>query len=179
MTQILPGTQVPALTVETLDGGTWRLQDQTPENFTFVIFYRGLHCPICRQTLRDYDHMIDQFTQAGVAVIAISTDTRERAAQSKAEWELQNVNIGYGLSIENARAWGLYISSSTKPSEPAYFAEPGHFLVRPDGTLYAAQIQSVPFARASAKMFLQSLQKIIESDYPARGVVPATENVGA
>ncbi len=38
---LIPRQPVPALEVETVGGGTWRLADQSPENFTLVVFYRG------------------------------------------------------------------------------------------------------------------------------------------
>ena len=46
MNVLKPREAVPALEVETLNG-SWSLADQNPENFTMVVFYRGLHCPIC------------------------------------------------------------------------------------------------------------------------------------
>ena len=35
---LTPDAQVPGLTVETLSGDQWNLADQTPENFTMVVF---------------------------------------------------------------------------------------------------------------------------------------------
>ena len=46
MNVLKPRQPVPALEVDTLDG-PWSLADQSSENFTMVVFYRGLHCPIC------------------------------------------------------------------------------------------------------------------------------------
>ena len=44
---LIPRQPVPALEVPTVGGTGWRLADQKPETFTLVVFYRGLHCPIC------------------------------------------------------------------------------------------------------------------------------------
>jgi hypothetical protein len=77
--------------------------------------------------------------------------------------------VGYGLPLDTAKEWGLYISSAVKDSEPAHFSEPGLFVIRPDGELYAASIQTMPFSRASAEQLLDTLQFVIEKDYPARG----------
>lgn len=57
-------------------------------------------------------------------VIAVSTDTHERAQKTRHEWGLENLAVGYGLSIYDVRAWGLYISKAIKEGEPAQFAEP-------------------------------------------------------
>ena len=91
-------------------------------------------------------------------------------------WGLGNVNIGYGLELDTARAWGLYVSSSRGKTslgiqEPALFSEPGVFLVRPDGTLYWAAVQTMPFARPHFKEMLGGLDFVIKNDYPARGEV--------
>ena len=53
--------------------------------------------------------------------------------------------------------------------EPALFTEPGLFLVRPDGTLYWAAIQTMPFARPGFADVLKALDFVIAKDYPARG----------
>ena len=53
--------------------------------------------------------------------------------------------------------------------EPEKFSEPGLFLVKPDGTLYAAFIQTMPFARPPLDQLLGAIDFIKEKDYPARG----------
>lgn len=82
----------------------------------------------------------------------------------------------YGLSLDMGRTWGLYISSSRGKTsvgveEPALFTEPGVFLVRKDGTLYFASVQTMPFARPHFDDIMQALDFVIENDYPARGEV--------
>ena len=173
---IKPRQAVPALEVATLDGGTWTLTEQSPENFTMVVFYRGLHCPICGRYLRDLDRKIDEFAKRGVEVIMISTDGEERARQAKETWELEHVTVGYGLDLEAARAWGLYVSSGIGKSsvgveEPALFNEPGLFVVRPDGTLYFGTVQTMPFARPGFREILGAIDFVVKADYPARGEV--------
>lgn len=166
---IRPKEQVPELDVPTLGGGGFRLADRKPRNFTMVVFYRGYHCPICKPYLRDLDRKIEEFTNRGVEVIAVSTDTKERAAQSRVEWGLERLPLAYGLGINEARRWGLYVSKSIKDAEPSQFAEPGLFLVRPDGTLYASAIQTMPFARPSFADVLAAVDFIIKNNYPPRG----------
>jgi peroxiredoxin len=47
MTQkLMPDSQAPVLSLPLVGGGTWSVTDQNPKNFTMVIFYRGLHCPV-------------------------------------------------------------------------------------------------------------------------------------
>jgi len=84
------------------------------------------------------------------------------------------LRIGHNLPLAVARAWGLYTGSSRgKPSigieEPPLFAEPGVFIVRPDGTLYYGAVQAMPFARPHFGELLAALDFAIDKDYPARG----------
>lgn len=176
MIKLMPRQPVPPLEVATLGGGRWRLAEQSPEHFTMIVFYRGLHCPICSNYLRDLDRKLADFEAMGLSVIAISSDDEERARQTKESWGLEKVTIGYGLDLGVARAWGLYISTgrgktSVGIEEPPQFSEPGLFLVRPDGTLYASSVSTMPFARPHFGEVLKALEMIIEKDYPARGEV--------
>lgn len=176
MSKLYPRQSVPALSVATLSGGQWTLNEQKPERFTLVVFYRGLHCPICRGYIGELDRSRDEFNKRGVGVIAISSDVQERAAQAQETWEIKKLTIGYGLSLEVARQWGLYISSSRGKTsagieEPAQFSEPGVFLIHPDGTLYWSSVQTMPFARPGFKEMLGAIDFVIKNDYPARGEV--------
>ena len=105
----MPRQPVPGLSVPTLGGGTWTLSEQSPENFTMVVFYRGYHCPICSRYLADLDKKFDQFGETGVTAIAISSDGLERAEQAKQEWNLNSVPIGYDFSLDEARNRGFSV----------------------------------------------------------------------
>ena len=175
-TPLVPRQPVPDLTVSLAGGGTWSLANQTPDHFTLIVVYRGLHCPICSHYLADLSEKIDSFANLGVNVLVLSGDDQTRAEQAKADWKLDKLDIGFGLTPDKAREWGLYVSSSRGKSsagmnEPELFPEPGLFLVRPDHTLYFASVQTMPFARPVFKDILQAIAFVIEKDYPARGEV--------
>lgn len=169
-----PRQPVPALEVDTLDGSRWRLSEQKPQNFSMVVFYRGLHCPVCRKYLGELNGLAAEFAKRGVFTLAASTDVRERAEQAKAQWGFANLAVGYGVSIDTARDWGLYISTSRGLTsagieEPPLFAEPGLFLVKPDGALYWGSVSTMPFARPHFNEILQGVDFVIAKNYPARG----------
>ncbi|GJL81945.1 MAG: thioredoxin peroxidase [marine bacterium B5-7] len=168
MTKPTPRQQTPALQVDTFDG-RWNLHEIQPDNFSLIVVYRGLHCPVCKSSLRDLDRKHDEFSKRGVEVIAISGDTKERAQRSVDEWGIKQVTVGYGLTESTARSWGLYVSEGINEKEPARFFEPALFLVRQDGTLYAASIQSMPFARPAFDSLLGAIDFVLDKDYPARG----------
>jgi len=174
---LFPRQPVPALSVATVGGGQWTLADQHPEHFTLVVVYRGLHCPICAGYLRDLDTELPEFTRRGVSVVAISSDDAARAATAKEKWKLGALTVGYGLDLDTARRWGLYISSghgstAAGVDEPVLFVEPGLFLIRADGTLYFASVQTMPFARPAFADILGALDFVTAKNYPARGEVP-------
>lgn len=166
----MPGMATPELTVPTVGGDIWRLQDQRPQNFTMIVFYRGLHCPICQAYLANLEALLDPFAAMGIGAIAVSGDPEEKAGQAKTDWGLKKLTLGYGQSVESMRDWGLYISDQAFDYEPQQFGEPGLFLVRPDGTLYYAAINNAPFGRPNLNEFQQMLGFILEKNYPTRGM---------
>jgi len=169
MAKLIPCLPVPELKVQTTDGTVWNLFKQTPDNFTMVVFYRGFHCPICKKYLIELQSKLTDFIGLGVHVIAISGDTDKRALETKKKWGLENLMIGFGISIEEARKWGLFISKRIDEKEPDIFIEPGLFVIKPDGTLYASIISTMPFVRPSFREILSSIDIIVNNDYPARG----------
>ena len=171
---LMPNKPVPALELSLVGSGRFSLAAEKAQNFTMVVFYRGLHCPICRRYLSELETLLPEFEKRGVAVVAASSDAQDRAEQAKSGWGLAKLRIGYGLSIEEARKWGLYVSSSKGPTpagvvEPDLFNEPGLFIVRPDGTLYWGTTSTMPFGRPHFNEILQSLDFVISKNYPARG----------
>jgi peroxiredoxin len=175
MTQhLMPRQPVPALFVDSLSGNGLQLNAGQARNFTLLVFYRGYHCPLCRAYLTELNRLADDFAQRGVDLLVLSSDSQERARKAADEWSLDKLDIGYGLSIEAARQWGLYVSTSrgltsTGVEEPALFSEPGVFLIRPDLTLYWGSVQTMPFARPHFKEMLGAVDFVLDKDYPARG----------
>jgi len=171
---LMPRQQAPALEVQTLSGDPFRLANENPQRLTLVSFYRGLHCPICATYLKELERLTPLFAERGVTTIAISSDDPPRAQAMAEKIGATNLRIGYGLSLEVARNWGLYLSSgrgktSIGIEEPALFSEPGVFLVKPDNSIYYLSVQSMPFVRPSFAEMVQALDFVIKNDYPARG----------
>ena len=175
-TPLMPRQPVPSLSLPLVGGGTWSLAEQSPENFTMIVVYRGLHCPVCSTYLGDLNRKAAQFAERGTGILVASSDGEERAAEAKEKWGLDSLDVAYGLPLGEARKWGLYVSSgigktSIGIEEPAQFAEPGLFLVRPDGTLYFGAVQTMPFARPGFGDILKALDFAIARNYPARGEI--------
>lgn len=169
----MPGDKASALKVQTLGGTPVDLAANRPENFSVVLFYRGSHCPICKTQMEELNGKLGDFRKIGVDVHVVSMDDEARARKQTRDWAIGNLSIGYGLSEESARDWGLFISEGFKEGEPERFNEPGVAVVRPDGTIYSLHVQNVPFARPTIDGLQQGLGFIIENDYPIRGDIAA------
>lgn len=170
---LMPRQPVPALQVPLVGGGEFVLGAEPGERFDLLVFYRGLHCPLCAKYLLELARLKDEFAKRGVAILALSSDGAERAA-AMADKIGGGLRFGYGLELSEARRWGLYISASRGKTsigieEPALFSEPGVFLVRPDGSLYYGAVQTMPFARPGFADLLGAVDFAIANDYPARG----------
>ncbi len=171
---LMPRDPVPALNVALTTGERFVLGAKPGEHFDLLVFYRGLHCPICAKYLIELERLAPEFAARGVQVLAVSSDDAERARQMADKVSASAVKFGYGLSLKSARQWGLYISAgrgktSIGIEEPALFSEPGVFIVRPDGTLYYGAVQTMPFARPQFQDLLGAIDFAIAKNYPARG----------
>lgn len=142
--------------------------------FDLVVFYRGLHCPICAKYLMELERLMPEFQKRDVQVVAVSSDNAERGQAMADKIKAEHLRVGYDLSLPSARQWGLYISASRGQTsigieEPELFSEPGVFIVRPDGTLYYGSKQTMPFARPQLQDLVGAIDFAVAKDYPARG----------
>lgn len=171
---LMPRSPVPALEVPLVGGERFVLGAPPGQQFDLIVFYRGLHCPICAKYLMELERLVPEFNQRGVQVVAISSDSAERAQAMAEKVKAQALKIGHSLPLPTARQWGLYLSASRGATsigieEPALFSEPGVFITRPDGTLYYGSTQTMPFARPQFQDLLGAIDFAIAKNYPARG----------
>jgi peroxiredoxin len=171
---LMPREPVPALSVALTTGQRFVLGAAPGETFDLLVFYRGLHCPICAKYLVELERLAPEFAARGVQVLAVSSDNAERARQMADKVSAKNLQFGFDLSLKSARDWGLFISAgrgktSIGIEEPALFSEPGVFIVRPDGTLYYGAVQTMPFARPQFQDLLGAIDFALAKNYPARG----------
>ena len=166
---IVPGKKPPALVLNTLDNDKWSLEAHLNKTKTMVVFYRGLHCPICSDFLQLIDSQLSEYKKSNTEVIAVSMDSKEKALKAKDEWSLHNLKIAYDLSEEKAREWNLYISKSIKEAESDIFCEPGLFIIKQDGSLYIINTSNMPFARPDISLLPSKLLFVQDKNYPVRG----------
>ena len=169
MTKVMPNAPAPALSASLVGGGQFTLSKSAPNNFSMVVFYRGLHCPVCKVYLGGLEKLLPQYKERGIDVVAVSMDSEAKAAQSKTEWGLPNLKLGFGVDEATARAWGLYMSKSIREGEPGVFNEPGLFLVRADGNVFLVVTSNMPWGRPNLEELLPKIDFALEKKYPARG----------
>ena len=164
------GNAFPKLTVAELQGGMLTLGTPRGEfDWQLVVVYRGLHCPICKTYLKTLAGLVADFNKAGVDVVAVSGDPKDKAREMAQEQDL-SLTVGYDLSIAQMQDLGLYVSDPRSPLETDQpFAEPGVFVVNADGNIQILDISNAPFARPDLEGLLKGIKFVRDNDYPIRG----------
>ena len=167
--KVKAGSEMPKLSLPRAGGGVVKVGDSA--SWQVVVVYRGKHCPICRTYLKTLDGLLDQFGAAGTDVIAISADFKEKA-EAEVNEENWRFAVGYDLRPDQMRQLGLYISEPRSPQETDRpFAEPGLFVINPQGRIQVVDISNAPFARPELSGVLKGLTFIQEKQYPIRGTL--------
>jgi peroxiredoxin len=101
--KLAAGAAFPVMSFPDLAGGT--LDPSRMSGWRMVVVYRGKHCPLCKTYFKTLDGLLDEYRNAGVAVVAVSADPKEKAAADVAEfgWKFP---VGYGLTPDQMRALG-------------------------------------------------------------------------
>ncbi len=170
---LTPTHTAPSLSLPLTGGGSTdglELGAGAEGRFSLVVFFRGLHCPVCRKQVAEIDGRLDELRAAGVGrVVAISMESDERSAQLVDEWHISDLEVAHGLGEVSAREWGLFVSTGINDGEPPMFNEPGMFVLDSDGSLYWSNVSSMPFGRPALDDVIAGLQFAQQQDYPARG----------
>ncbi len=165
--KLAAGAAFPALAWTAVDGG--RVAPAEGTGWRLLVVYRGKHCPLCTRYLGTLNSLLDDYTAARIAVTTVSADPVERAsAEASAEgWRFP---VGCDLLPDEMRQLGLYVSNPRSPAETDRpFAEPGVFVINPQGATQVIDISNAPFARPDLKGLLAGLQFVMSKDYPIRG----------
>lgn len=167
--KLAAGTMFPAMTWPTVDGGKLDIAGMT--GWRILVVYRGKHCPLCKRYFTALDGLLDGFEAAGVTVAAVSADPKEKAAADVAEFKWR-FPIGYAMTPEQMRTLGLYLTEPRSAQETDRpFAEPGLFVVNPEGKVQIVEISNAPFARPDLGGILNGIKIIQERNYPIRGTM--------
>ena len=165
--KIKSGGPLPELELPLAGGGEVRLGGAR-DGWQMIVVYRGLHCPICKKYLGRLNGMAGDFNEIGIEVVTLSGDPEDKAETAKSEWAL-DIPVAYGLSTDQMKGWGLYISEP-RPQETGHqFPEPALFVINPDGNVHMAEVCNAPFIRPDLDTLLGGLKHVLANDYPIRG----------
>jgi len=163
------GARFPDLAWPLAGGGSLRIAGIA--GWRVLVIYRGKHCPRCKTYLKTLNGMLDAFKSAGIAIAAVSADPEEKAVASVAEnaWRFP---VAYGMTIDQMRALGLYVSEPRSPQETDRpFAEPGLFVVNPDNNAQVVDVSNASYARPDLATLLDGIKFAIEKQLPVRGTL--------
>jgi len=166
----VPGSILEHMSFPKLSGGEVTVGGFC-ENWTLLVVYRGKHCPRCKKYLNILDGMRERWIEAGFDIAVVSADTEEKAEADRKEfgWEF---DLAYGLSESQMNTLGVYVTEPLSSSETdRRFAEPGTFVIRPDGSLLLVSISNGPSARPELAELLDGMIFTKENDRPPRGTL--------
>lgn len=143
----------------------------TRDRWTLLVVYRGKHCPRCKKYLNTLNDMRQDWDEAGFDVAVVSADTEDKARADQAEFGW-GFDLGYGLSRDQMETLGLYVSQPLSDAETdTPFAEPGVFVLRPDGSQLMIAISNGPSARPDLAELLSGMVFTKTNDRPPRGTL--------
>ncbi len=161
------GAEMPRFALPAVAGGEVEVGGEG--RWQLVVVYRGKHCPKCKAYLGQLEALEEDFARIDTEIVTLSCDPQEKAETTATEWQL-SLPIGYGLSVAQARDLGLYISEPRSAQETDRpFAEPGLFVVNPEGRIHIVDISNAPFARPDLSQIAGAIGFIQDKGYPIRG----------
>ncbi len=167
--KLAAGASFPAMTWPATDGS--RIDIAGSSGWRMLLVYRGKHCPLCKKYFATLDGLLDGFSAQGVSVAAVSADPKEKVTADLAEFKWR-FPVGYDLTTEQMKQLGLYISEPRSAQETDRpFAEPGLYVINPEGKVQIVEISNAPFARPDLAGILNGIKVIQERNYPIRGTM--------
>ncbi|EPP1251662.1 peroxiredoxin family protein [Staphylococcus pseudintermedius] len=161
MAEFTLGDQMPNFQLNATDGTTFdfhQFQQTHPNQWYFVINFRGSWCPVCMEELDSLIKNVGYFEKKNIQIILTSNDTAENLRQM-----VEEKQVPYPVLVDEsndfANTYGVY----SHPDDSIYddhgtHNEPAYFLVSEDNRLLYQQKQTNPFGRPS----MIELRKIIQ-----------------
>lgn len=152
-------------------GGGFLTVGGPQDKWTLLVVYRGKHCPRCKKYLNTLNDMRAEWSNAGFDIAVVSADTEEKADADQRAFGWQ-FDLGFDLQEAQMQTLGLYVTEPLSPSETdRNFAEPGSFVIRPDGSLLLIALSNGPSARPDLAELLDGMIFTKENDRPPRGTL--------
>ncbi len=103
---ILIGANVPELTLRTVNGKLFNLNEAIRNKPTVLIFYRGGWCPYCNMQLGQLQGIEPEIIKSGYQIIAISPDRPEKLSESIDKYKMNYLLLS-DSNMAGAKAFGI------------------------------------------------------------------------
>jgi peroxiredoxin len=138
------GDSFPALTIDSVGGGTISLPGDLSGSFGVVLIYRGSWCPYCNAQLAAFSRAAARFSELGIKVVALSVDDAATATALVEKHRLV-FPVGYGADADRiAAATGAYTNDN-----PRYLQSTG-FVLDQNGKVITAVYSTAAIGRLVA-----------------------------
>ena len=134
-----------------------------------LVVYRGHHCPRCKTYVARLQALAPAYAERGVELLLASTDPENVARRTIDEngWTLP---VAHSLTEANCRQLSLYLTAHLPGYElSGCYAEPGLFLVNPDGLTQVVERSNSPSVRPDLEVVLDGIIGTQERNLPIRG----------
>ncbi|MCH2039472.1 MAG: redoxin family protein [Saccharospirillaceae bacterium] len=164
------GSTFPSITKSTLEGTTRDLSKPLEgKDWQMLVVYRGRHCPLCTRFLNQLTEYKSRLEAINIDLVAVSGDSKAQLKEHTSRLDV-DFPLFYGLSLEEMKSLGLYISHPRSDQETDHpFAEPGLYVINEHGTLQVVDISNNPFVRPDLDNLISGLEWIRSNNYPIRG----------
>lgn len=103
---LLNGHQIPAITLQDVDGKAVELDKLVAQKPTIFFFYRGGWCPFCNSQMGQLKAIEPKLIEMGFQLVGISPDTPEKMRASLTEQKLDYLLLS-DSSLTASQAFGL------------------------------------------------------------------------
>ncbi|HEV2132424.1 MAG TPA: peroxiredoxin family protein, partial [Longimicrobiaceae bacterium] len=107
------GNRAPPLVGSLAGGERFQLEPDRRSQATVLVFYRGLHCGLCRERLRELEAHRGAYRDAGARVFAVTLDSPEEAARTP-----EQLGLGFPIVRVDSAAlaeWGVLDDNGRRP----------------------------------------------------------------
>ena len=116
VTPLLISSEIPDVSLKTIEGETVDLRKVVSEKPTILVFYRGGWCPYCNRHLSELQKIEDEIYNIGYQLIAISPDRPEKLKTALMENELEYTLLS-DSPMNVAKAFGIAFKVDSKTVE--------------------------------------------------------------
>ncbi|CAD7358703.1 MULTISPECIES: peroxiredoxin family protein [Staphylococcus] len=163
MTEFKLGAQMPNFELKATDDSTFnfhQFQQDYPNQWYFVINFRGSWCPVCMEELDQLIKNKGYFEGKDIKIILTSDDSAENLQKM-----VEEKNVPYPVLVDKDSKFADTYGVFKHPDDSIYddhgaHNEPAYFLISEDNRLLYQQKQTNPFGRPTMTELRKTIQYI-------------------